>query len=194
MPDHQVHYLLDLVLKYLIYAEHTNNGYYLTHPIRAKQRFKYLNPLVESYRDRPPTRIPFRLGPHLVPLARKRGRDWFTSTLHETRGYLRQEGMTELQETGAVSRDALRELASRLQLPAKVRGYEVAGRTATLVSASGGLTGSLISATPWPAVVGSAMTVATNIWSGSVPGSVSRLRWLRWLLQWPLEEESGKSD
>jgi hypothetical protein len=194
VPDDNIHYLLDLVLKYLIYAEHANGDYYLTHPIRSKQAFKYLRPIVTSYHVSRPRRIPFRLGPYIVQAAQDRNRDWFTSTLHEARGYLRQEGMTELEDAGSISRDALRELAAHLRLPARLRKYEIAERTATLVSAGGGIAGSVISTHLWPSVVGSSMTIATKIWSGSMPAGASRLRWLRWMLQWPLEEETQNVD
>lgn len=189
VPRERIDYLLDLILKYLLYAERAGDGYYLTHPIRSKQKFHFLGSNVTHMQCRD-TPIPFRLGPYLVDIAQKRGQDWLTSTLHETRGYLREERMTELEDSGTVSREALRRLAIRLRLPAQVRRFDLGKRSASATSASGGLLGSLAATSMWPAVVGSALTLATNVWSGGVPGQVSKVRWLQWILQWPLEDEA----
>ncbi|MEO6700433.1 MAG: hypothetical protein ABIP57_02915 [Jatrophihabitantaceae bacterium] len=42
VPPERIHYLVDLVLKYLLYSERAAGGYYLTHPIRSRQPYRFL--------------------------------------------------------------------------------------------------------------------------------------------------------
>ncbi|MBM2621722.1 hypothetical protein JIG36_40085 [Actinoplanes sp. LDG1-06] len=189
----QVLYLVDLVLKYLIYAERANGGYYLTHPIRGKQSFEFL------HRSEAPANgvlktIPFRLGPSIALMARGRDEDWFTSMLHEARGHVRSEGFTELRSPGSVSRESLRELSAKLKLPANVRGYDRLERASSIATAGTGLVGSLVSSNMWPAVLGSAVTIATEVWTGHVPSRISQVSWLQWMFEWPVEKQASSSD
>jgi hypothetical protein len=189
IPEDGVGYLLDLVLKHLIYAEQAGGQYYLTHPIRGKQSFRFvLRDTTEVEDSR--RKIPFRLGPSLIAAAHSKDQDWFTSRIHEARGFVREYGMTELTSSGAVGRDALRQLAAKLQLPARVRHFEAAGKAATVMTAAGGVLGSLVSADPWPAIAGSSVTIAKTLWSGNVGSRVSGISWLRWMFEWPLERET----
>jgi hypothetical protein len=189
VPVERVYYLLDKVLKYLVYAERARGGFYLAHPLRSKQLFHFVGATAEPI-EPSAGHIPFRLGPVLVDLARSRGQDWFTSSLHETRGYLHDEGLADLRYPGAVSRDALRKLAARFRLPARVRQFHKVERATSVASAGTGLVGSLASTSIWPAVAGSALTIAAEVWQGQVPGGLSRVRWLQWMFEWPLEQQA----
>lgn len=189
-PNEAIPYLLDLILKYLIYAETAEGNYYLTHPIRSLQPFSYLGS-TRTPIDNARKTFPFSLGPHLVDAALSRGQDWFTSAIHESRSYVRESGMIELTQPGSVGREALRELAMHLKLPAQIRGVQGVHRAAAAASAVTGVAGSLVANDTWPAVTGCCLTLATTFWSGKA-GSLSNIRWLQWMLEWPLESETER--
>jgi hypothetical protein len=186
LPEEAIPYLLDLILKYLIYAEQANGQYYLSHPIRSKQVFHFLRKdiISDEATQRP---VPFRIGPHIVGAARHKDQDWFTSRIHEARGHVREHGMTEMQEMGTIERDSLRRLAARLRLPAQVRRLETADKALVVASAASGAlaSGGLIE--KWPVVAATSLTVTRRLWTGNVPGSISGITWLQWMFEWPIE-------
>jgi len=188
IPRERFHYLFDLILKYLLYAEQGTGGYYLTHPIRAKQSFRFLGSSLITTPG-PSQPIPISLGPHLARLGQQRGRDWLTSALHETRAHIRAEDMTLLNGPDTLSRDALWELTRRLRLPAKLRSYDRLKVGTAVTTASAGLLSLELMGAPLPAAVGMTMSLATNIWSGKVPNQVSRIRWIQWMFESPLEND-----
>lgn len=188
VPNDGIPYLLDLILKYLIYAEQAEGEYYLSHPIRRLQPFKYLGPRIAPI-DPGLRRMPFHLGRHLVAANRFQDQDWFTSRIYEARSYLRESAMSELADPRAVGKDARRRLAARLGLPAHVRRFNEARKAVTVASSVSGTVGSLTAANLWPAIVGCSVTISTTLWTGNLPGRVSNLGWLQWMLEWPLEND-----
>ncbi|WP_194838810.1 hypothetical protein [Nocardia sp. XZ_19_369] len=189
VPVERVQYLADLILKYLLYAEQSGNGYYLSHPVRSKLRFEFLGASLTPH-PAPKRPIPIRLGPYIAELAEKRGRDWLSSTLHETKGFLEQNQISQLRGGGTVDREVLRTLAARIGLPAQIRGFDTVKRTTSIANTSGGIATSIAVASPWPAVIGSAMTLATDVWTGHVPGPAAKIKWIQWMLEWPLEHDA----
>lgn len=186
VSDEDFAYLLDLVLKYLVYAEQATGRYYLTHPIRRAQPFRYLS-LMNSPIGPSGEAVPFRVGPYLLPAAQRRGIDWFTSSLYEVRQFIEERNLRDLSYPGNVSPEVLRELSARLELPARLRGYSKLSRAANIGSAVTGISGSVLSSNPWPAVTGSVLTLATTVWSGQVPGPMASISWMQWMFEWPLE-------
>ncbi|GGW54327.1 hypothetical protein GCM10010320_39030 [Streptomyces caelestis] len=96
-----------------------------------------------------------------------------------------------MTQPGSVGREALRELAMHLKLPAHIRGVQGVHRAAAAASAVTGVAGSLLANDTWPAVTGCCLTLATTFWSGKA-GTLSNIRWLQWMLEWPLESETER--
>lgn len=186
LPTEAIFYILDLILKYLIYAEKAQHARYLTHPIRSQQDYSSLGVAVS---DREQIRIPFRLGPYIVAARQSRNQDWFGSRIHEARSFVRELGINRGTNSAQVSKEVLRELAVRLGLPGKIRGFDQARKVATGAESGGGILGSVASGSPWPAVAGSTLTIATTVWSGGVPGALARLSWIRWMCEWDIEKD-----
>jgi hypothetical protein len=186
LPYEAIFYILDLILKYLIYAERAQHGRYLTHPIRSLQDYSSLGVAVSDSKS---LRIPFRLGPYIIAAAQSRNQDWFGSKIYEARSFVRELGINHGTNSAQVSQEVLRELAVRLGLPGKIRAFERVSKVATVAEASGGILGSMASGNPWPAVAGSTLTIATTVWSGGVPGALARLSWVRWMCEWDIEKD-----
>jgi hypothetical protein len=177
-------YILDLILKYLIYAERAQNGRYLAHPIRSKQDYSSLGVAVS---DLKPTRIP--LGPYIVAARQSRNQDWFGSRIYEARSFIRELDINRGTNSAQISEEVLRELAIRLGLPGRIRGFDQVRKVATGAEAGGGILGSVTTGSPWPAIAGSTLTIATTVWSGGVPGTLARLSWVRWMCEWDIEKD-----
>ena len=182
LPEPALFYLFDLVLKYFLYAERAQGGSYLSHPIRSQQRFSFM--LTADYEEA--VHLPFRLGPYLVGAGLNQ--DGFTSQIHEARAFIADLGLAASPSAQPVERDVLRELAARLRLPGRLKGYEKIRSAATVVESSAGIAGSFATGHYMPAVAGSILSIATTVWSGSLPGAFSRFSWLRWMVEWPLED------
>jgi hypothetical protein len=175
-------YLIDLILKYFIYAEiAAGGGSYLSHPIRSLQSFSFVRPVAPIGTDE--KKVPFRLGPALTSQARKEDADWLTARIHMARQYVREHGMLGMASEGAIEKDVLDEFGRNLGLPVHIRGFEQIRIGTKLVGAGAGLSGSLISASPWPAVAGCTVALTEALWAGQLPQVAARIRWLRWLME-----------
>ena len=94
------------------------------------------------------------------------------------------------KKPGEVEKERVQEIAVSLELPPRLKASAKA-----LGIGSGVLTGlgSIAFLGPFPAVAAGAVVIAATIWKGKLPRSVSRIKWLRWAVQWDLEENHIKS-
>lgn len=184
-------YAFDLVLRYTLYGGIAAEGaHYLSHPLREDVDV----PTLER-RPGTPARIPLPLGPHVVKLVKSLTRDEFAALLHEARGLVRDLHIDKLKP-GTVSRDARRELAAQLALPARLKGF-----SSTAVNAVGGMT-AVASNVPLlvaqnqttgmvaagGTVLGGAILAASSLWKARLPRWASS-PWLRWAINYDIEQE-----
>jgi hypothetical protein len=178
----EVLYAFDNVLRGPLYGSLTGNDqHYLNHPLRDVS----LLPTFEAEAGSPP--------PIAVSFKESMGRalrhlsfDEYCVILHELRGAVRSRGIHELGR-GGVEKEVLREIAAFVSLPPRLRGL---GQLALF---SGGIIGAL-AAVPalgaTTAVVGAAVSVSSALWTGQLPRSVARIKWLRWGIKWDLESQA----
>jgi hypothetical protein len=184
LPDDHLLHAFDVVLRYPEYGQLAGiENYYLAHPIRATQS---LPTMTVDRRTAPQIPVSFRdtiaaLAPHLTL-------DEFGSLLHEARGVVRDRGLVG-QAPGSVGPEAIREIASRLKLPPRLKHSG-----SSLVLAGAGT--SLLAIHPLlavPAVLaGAALTIAGVFWKGGWPRGVASVSWLSWAIEWDLERQSSR--
>lgn len=178
----EVCYTFDLVLRYSLIGQIAGeNEHYLAHPIREEQCF----PTMRREPGIPPP-IPIHIGKFIIPVVQNFTMDEYTAFLYEARVLVRDMGIVNMKPH-TIEKDSLRELAARLWLPPKLRSWK---------KAYGILAGLLTGAGVYPvvgpisAVVGGAVSVAATFWTGNLPRTVARIKWLRWACEWDIEQES----
>jgi len=191
VDEDELVYVFDLVLRYTLYGGIAAEGaYYLSHPLREDVDV----PTLERRAAIPPY-IPLPLGPHVVKLVKSLTRDEFAALLHEAHGVVRELHIDKLKP-GTVGKDARRELAERLALPARLKGFSskavnaIGGMTAItsnapLLVAQNELTG-IVAASG--AVLGGAISASSSLWQAQLPRWAS-VPWLRWAMNYDVERE-----
>lgn len=178
LPATDIFYAFDIVLRYPLYGELVGSGsYFLAHPIRELQNLPTM-----QIGTGPAPSIAISFSDAVVAMAPRMSLDEYTAFLHEARGIVRDRRIFELQP-GAVDKDTIREIASELGIPARLSGTgKVLGVAAGLLGMAGG---------PVTAVVGGAVSVASALWTGTVGSRPSRWNWLRWALEWDIEQQAS---
>ena len=83
---------------------------------------------------------------------------------------------------------ATRELAAILGLPARLSAV---GKLMGVAAGMIGVAGASSALGPAAAIAGGVVSVASAFWTGTVGRTPSRLRWLRWALEWDLETQAS---
>jgi len=182
LPETDIAGTFDAILRFSLYARLAGEEErYLNHPIRSA----ILLPTMEhEYADAPSIAISFTQS--ISEFAERLSLDEYAALLHELRGVVRDMGLHRVRP-GECDREVLREIAARVGLPPRLRAFSKAiGVTAGVV---GGL-GAVPILGPWAAVAGGAISISASLWTGLLPRSVTRLRWLRWAFEWDIEGQS----
>jgi hypothetical protein len=79
-----------------------------------------------------------------------------------------------------------REIAAQLHLPARLHQ---AGRVLAVATGVATAIGAVPFFGPAAALAGGAIAFVPVIWDGRVGRSVGKVKWLRWALEWDLEQE-----
>lgn len=177
----EILYAFDNVLRGPLYGRLTGSDqHYLNHPLRNVS----LLPTFESEVG-PLPRITVSFHESMSKLIGQLTLDEYCVILHELRSAVRDRGIHELAR-GDVDKDVLRDIATSVALPPNVRG---SGRLALI---AGGVIGGL-AAIPVlgaaAAVTGAAVSVSSALWTGQLPRSTTRIKWLRWAIEWDLERQ-----
>ena len=113
--------------------------------------------------------------------------DDYTKFLHEARGIIRDRKIHTLKP-GALDKETTREVANILGLPARLNEVgKVMGVAAGLITIAGGA--SILA--PAAAVIGGLVSVASALWTGTLPSNLSRISWLRWAYKWDVEDQAS---
>jgi hypothetical protein len=181
--DQDILYGFDVALRYPLYGELVGDrAYFLAHPIRELQRLPTM-----SFNKGPAPHVALSLADSVTAMARSMTLDEYTSFLHEARGLLRERNVDKLPP-GALDREAVREIATRLGLPARLSSVgKVFGITAGVM----GIAGAVATVAPAAAAAGGVISVASALWTGTVGRLPSRVSWLRWALEWDLEVQAS---
>ncbi len=182
----EICYAFDIVLRYPLYGEFTGeNNYYLNHPIRNA----FSNPTMkEDAGPLPVTPVSFK--DSIASLVPNISQDEYIVLLHELRGQVRDSGLHRVKP-GDFDKEAIRDIAAKVALPPRVK--IIAKAAAIGAGVIGGL-GAFPVLGPSAAVAGAIVSVTAALWSGRLPRSVGRLRWLRWALEWDIENQAEKRD
>lgn len=178
----EVLYAFDNVLRAPLYGRLTGEDqHYLNHPLRNAS----LLPTFEAEVG-PAPRITVSFAESMSKIVQQLSLEEYCIILHELRGAVRSQGIHELPR-GNIDKEVLRSLAASVSFPPSLRNV---GRFAAL---AGGIIGGLAVfpelATPVTAA-GAVVSVCSSLWSGGLPRSASRIKWLRWAMEWDLERQA----
>lgn len=183
VAQEDVLYAFDVILRYPLYGELVGTGsYFLAHPIRELQ-----NLLTMRVEVAPPPSVPLSPSDAVAGMVRAMTLDEYTSFLHEARGVIRDRKIHTLK-AGALDIDTIREVASVLGLPARLKA---SGRAFGVVGGIITIGGAWPFLGPAAAVAGGAVSVASVLWTGTVGPTVSRMTWLRWAFEWDVERQAS---
>jgi hypothetical protein len=176
-------YAFDIVLRYPLYGGLAgSDSYFLAHPIREQQSA----PIIAVEPGRPP-KIPVSLSQAVVGMVSSMTLDEYTSFLHEARGLIRARNIQDLK-VGSIGQEGIRELASLLGLPARLRK---AGRTIGIAGGVITIAGAVAALAPAAAIAGGLIMSVPYIWGAKVGRAPGRVKWLRWALEWDLERQAS---
>ncbi len=182
LEEEAICYAFDIVLRYPFYGELAGVGEsYLHHPIRDA----FSTPLME-HREVAQLGPSVRFRDSIAYLAPGLTTDSYTALLHELRGHVRECGLHRLAP-GEVDREVVREIAIKVGLPPRLKDI---GR---VVGVGGGLltgVGAIAVLAPSAAIVGGIISISSAIWRGHLPASVGKVEWLRWALEWDIEQQA----
>jgi len=181
-PPHDLCYAFDVVLRYPLYGEFTGEAeHYLNHPLRDS----FFHSSLTRESGTPPA-IAVSFKQTVSEMAHALSQDEYTVLLHELRGTVRDAGLNKLKP-GEFDKDVIREIAAKVALPPRLRA--LAKASAVGAGAIGGL-GAIPLLGPGAALAGAVVSVSAALWSGRLPRQAARLRWLRWALEWPIEQQA----
>ena len=167
VPADSICYTFDMAVKYLKYGEFSENGYYLSHPVREQIQWTTFTKQTLTT----PPHVPLPLGLQISQLVKKMDQDQFTALLHEARGIVRDMEMAGLPPD-AIEPERRRELAFKLGLPAKLKTPVERKTFEDIVKLS----------------VPRQHTIVSRIWSTNLPRYFARKSWLQWAIRYDLEE------
>ncbi len=174
-------YAFDVVLRYPRYGSFVpKSGYYLNHPVRDC----ILLPGMERVESEPPIVLSFaksveQVAPHMTQLE-------YVKCLSRIRNCVREFKLNELTRGQTIDAELIREIAASVELPPRLRNLAKASGVGLAVI--GGISAVPLLGLP-SAVVGSALGVATALWSGTLPRKMARISWLRWAFEWDIESQ-----
>ncbi len=175
-------YAFDNVLRAPLYGKLAGSGqHYLNHPLRNAS----LLPTFEAEEGALP-RIAISFRDSMAKSLGQLSLDEYCILLHELRAAVRDRGLHQLGP-GDVEKEVLRDIAASVSLPPRLRGV---GRLALF---AGGIIGGLAavpSLGPATAVAGAVVSLSSALWTGQLPRSAARIRWMRWSLEWDLENQA----
>jgi hypothetical protein len=169
--DHLLH-AFDVVLRYPLYGELAGTEtYYLAHPIRTLQAL-------------PTMTVDRRITPE-IPLS-------FRDTVAALAPSLTLDEFRDLgllgRPAGSVSDEVVREIASRLKLPPRLK---YVGRSLTVAGVGASLLGLIPQLTIPALLAGAALTIAGAFWKGGLPRGIASVSWLSWAVEWDIETQSS---
>ena len=186
MQTSQVLYAFDNLLRGPIYGEMTGSDQqYLNHPTRNMS-------LIPTYKvedgSLPENAVSFE--DSMSSVVRRMSLDEYCIMLHVLRGIVHDRGIYTLRR-GDIDKEVLREIASdaSVRFPPKLRS---GGRFSAAIVA--GIAAALPAVPLLGAqsalVVGVAVSVSSKLWTGRLPRSAGRIKWLQGLLEWDLEKQA----
>jgi hypothetical protein len=157
--------------------------HYLNHPVRDA-----FGVPTSTYEPGPAPAVPFSFRPLISELVPHLSQDEFCVLLHTLRAAVWERGLHDA-ERGKYAADVIREVLAEAAIPAHLRrGAAVLGVLGGLAAAAGTLP-----LGPVVPLLGAAISIASAIWSKiPLPRVASRVRWLRWALEWPGEEQADE--
>ncbi|MFH1312291.1 MAG: hypothetical protein ABIJ00_03610 [Candidatus Eisenbacteria bacterium] len=178
-------YGFDVVLRYPLYGELAGeHAHFLAHPIRELQSI----PTMVVDNGLPP-QIALSFKDVVSVMAPHQTLDEYTSFLHEARGLIRDRGIQNLKP-GTLDKEAIREIAAQLTLPARLSAAgKSMGVAAGVIAVAGALPVPIVG--PAVAIGGGLISVASALWTGTVGRTPARWSWLRWALKWDVEQQAS---
>ena len=179
-------YAFDGALRYPFYGEFVSEDeYYLHHEQRNSIRIP-----TATMRPASPPRVPISFGRSFERFASQLTLEEYVQLILEIRS-IAQERKMSLLPRREVERETLRELAASLKLPPRLRPLEsAAGIGAALVASLTVVPDVAVAA----AVAGVAVSISAAMWNRPLPRAAARVGWLRWALEWDLEDERHEGD
>lgn len=181
LTPEQLFYAFDVILRKPLYgllAGETN--YFASHPIR--NIFKTPGSTSDSA---PAPKVCVSFERSISKLAGKLSQSEYIKLLLELREVVRDQGL-HLFDPGQVEKEAVRKIAKKVSLPPHLK--DVAKSAGIAAGVIGGL-GAIPILGPASALAGSAIAIATSVWSGELPRHVANWKWLDWALKWEIEDE-----
>jgi len=175
-------YTLDVALRYARYGELVGEKcFYLSHPLREQQRLPTMSLEPQSS---PPIALSFAAS--VSRLAHSLTLDGYSSLLYEIRSVVSQRSLRALKPD-SIEKKEIRNLAAELNLPVHLKGW---AKTAGLAAGALGGFAALPTIATGATVAGAVVSVGPIFWDGSVPRSIGKFKWLRWALEWQIEDEA----
>jgi len=186
VAEHDICYAFDLVLRYPLYGELAGtNEHYLNHPIRDA----FLLPTMKREEGKPPS-LAVSFKDTLRQFSDRLSQDDYSVLLHEIRGAVHDYGL-HLVGPGEFDKEVIREIAAKVALPPRIKA---SGKLAVIGAGLIGSLGAIPILGPSAAIVGGVLSVSTALWSGRLPRTAARMRWLKWALKWDIEEQAEKRE
>lgn len=180
-PD-DIYYAFDIVLRYPLYGQIAGRSeQYLNHPIR--DAFPLPTMQWDVIKTRP---IAVSFKKEISKLAPKLTQDEYTVLLHELRGKVRQLGVHKVGPH-EIDKEVIREIAAAVSLPPRLKAMAKASGVVGGIIAGAGLFPVL---GPASTGIGALVSISSTIWSGNLPRRVARWEWLRWAIEWDIEQEA----
>ena len=174
-------YLYDVILRYPLYGNLTDQDeFYLNHPIRDVMTKSGIVISNESHKQ-----IPVSFSKYIQFLLEKKAvknMDEYTSMLHILRHQIRDREL-HLVNSNSVDKSIIEDIFVSSGLKPRLKIDKTSKILPAMIAGASGITGD-------PAMlfigtsVGVGLSVAGIMWSGIVPKSLAKIKWLRWALDW----------
>jgi hypothetical protein len=175
-------FAFDIILRYPLYGQLAGaHEWYLNHPIRDTIQLPTMTSMSAKL---PGVAVSFKKS--IAGFASKLSQDEYTALLHELRSAVRDRGLHRLQP-GDFDKEVIRELACEVRLPPR------ASKLSATFGIAGGVIGGLGAIPilgPFAPIAGALITIASTLWRGQLPRSISNVQWLRWALEWDVEHQA----
>jgi hypothetical protein len=175
-------YAFDNILRYPIYGELAgDDAYYLNHPLRDAFPLPTM-----KLKPAPVPHVPVSWSKPASKIALHSTLEEFVEILFGLRDQVRRFRISEPDFADRPDRKMVRGIAARVGLPARLK------RVPEIAAVGGGVLASMSvisNVGPLAVLLGCAVSVSSAIWKGRVGRHAGRIRWLRWALEWGVEDQ-----
>lgn len=182
LAQNDVLYAFDNILRYPIYGELAGDrAFYLNHPVRDAFPLPTM-----KLKPAPAPHLPVSWSKPASTTAQHSTLEEFVEFLFGLRNQVRFFRANEPDFADRPDREMVREIAARVGLPARLR------RVSEIAVVAGGILAAMAvipNVGPMAALLGGAVSVSSAIWKGRVGRRAGRIRWLRWALDWGVEDQ-----